>query len=190
MFIDYERHQQNRWTVRERLPEPAGRVTIDGARRLADQSTARMLSATVLVAGAAAVAAPLAIVPLRPAEPIVYWGQVVLAVTAGAALILGARRSSAPVLRWVPRVAAAAVALSGAAAVVLALRPLDLTVVAAALLLLGVACAAVLVAVGRGASSLFWSRLADIAETLCLVLALPAGLVAAGAIDLMRGVMA
>jgi hypothetical protein len=93
-------------------------------------------------------------------------------------------------LRWVPRAAAAVVVLSVVVAAILASGALGLSVAAAGLLVIGIATSAVLVAVGRGASSLFWSRLADRVEALCVVFALPAGLVAAGVIDLMRGVMA
>ncbi|GIT80981.1 hypothetical protein LLS1_26500 [Leifsonia sp. LS1] len=195
MFIDYQRYQSTRWAVRERVPEPGGPVTFAGARRIAGQSTARMRTATGLIAGAAAICAPLALVPLQAADPLRYWGQLVLAATAGFALVLGARRSSVPLLRWVPRAAALVVALSVATAAILAsgapaTGTLGLSVAAGALLVVGIATAAVLVAVGRGASSLFWSRLGDLIEALCVVFALPAGLIAAGIIDLMRGVMA
>ncbi|WP_162819186.1 hypothetical protein [Leifsonia aquatica] len=200
MFIDYQRYQTTRWAVRERVPEPGGPVTLAGARRIAGQSTARMRTATGLIAGAAAVAAPIALLPLQAADPLRYWGQLVLAATAGLALVLGARRSSVSLLRWVPRAAAVVVVLSAAIAAVLASGALGsgtsasgslgLSVAAGALLVVGIATAAVLVAVGRGASSLSWSRFGDLIEALCVVFALPAGLVAAGVIDLMRGVMA
>lgn len=200
MFIDYQRYQSTRWAVRERVPEPGGPVTFAGARRIADQSTARMRTATALIAGAAAVSAPIALLPLQAADPLRYWGQLVLAATAGLALVLGARRSSVPLLRWVPRAAAVVVSLSAAIAAILASGTLGsgtsasgslgLSVAAGALLVVGIATAAVLVAVGRGASSLSWSRFGDLIEALCVVFALPAGLVAAGVIDLMRGVMA
>lgn len=190
MFIDYQRYQSTRWAVRERVPEPGGPVTFTGARRIAGQSTARLRTATGLIAAAAAVSAPIALIPLQPADPLRFWGQLVLAATAAFALLLGARRSSVPLLRWVPRAAAAIVIVSAVIAAVLASGALGLIVAAGGLLLVGIATAAVLVAVGRGATSLFWSRLGDRVEALCVVLALPAGLVAAGVIDLMRGVMA
>jgi hypothetical protein len=190
MFIDYQRYQSTRWAVRERVPEPGEPVTLTGARRIAGQSTARLRTATVMLAGIAAISAPMALVPLQPADPLRFWGQLVLAATASLALLLGARRSSVRLLRWVPRAAAAVVVLAVVAAAILASGALGLSVAAAGLLVIGIATSAVLVAVGRGASSLFWSRLADRVEALCVVFALPAGLVAAGVIDLMRGVMA
>lgn len=190
MFIDYQRYQSTRWAVRERVPEPGEPVTFAGARRIAGQSTARLRTATGLIAGAAAVSAPFALIPLLSADPLRFWGQLVLAATAAFALLLGARRSSVPLLRWVPRAAAALVVVSAVVAATLASGALGLVVSAGALLLLGIATAAILVAIGRGATSLFWSRLGDRVEALCVVLALPAGLVAAGVIDLMRGVMA
>ncbi|MFF2052867.1 hypothetical protein ACFVU2_14790 [Leifsonia sp. NPDC058194] len=190
MFIDYQRYQSTRWAVRERVPEPGEAVTLTGARRIAGQSTARLQTATVLIAGIAAVSAPVALIPLQPVDPLRYWGQLVLAATVALALLLSARRSSVRLLRWVPRAAAGVVVLSVVVAATLASGALGLSVAAAGLLVIGIATAAVLVAVGRGASSLFWSRLADLVEALCVVFALPAGLVAAGVIDLMRGVMA
>lgn len=190
MFIDYERYQSTRWAVRERVPEPGEPVTSAGARRIAGQSTARLQTATVLISGIAAISAPVALIPLQSADPLRFWGQLVLVATASLALLLGARRSSARLLRWVPRGAAAITVLSVVVAAILASGALGLSVAAAGLLLIGIATSAVLVAVGRGASSLFWSRLADLVEAVCVVFALPAGLVAAGVIDLMRGVMA
>ncbi len=190
MFIDYQRYQSTRWAVRERVPEPGEPVTLTGARRIAGQSTARLRTATVMIAGIAAISAPLALVSLQTADPLRFWGQLVLVATASLALLLGARRSSVRLLRWVPRAAAAVVVLSVVVAAILASGALGLSVAAAGLLVIGIATSAVLVAVGRGASSLFWSRLADRVEALCVVFALPAGLVAAGVIDLMRGVMA
>lgn len=195
MFIDFQRFQVNRWTVRERLPEPGGRVTIEGARRIAGTSTSQLLSATVLISVAAAVAAPFALVPLNAAAPLDYWSQLALAIVASAGLLLGVRRTSVPLLRWAPRGVALVIVLTAVMAgfgdmSARGATPSEPVTAAAALLLIGVLACAVLVLVGRGITSLFWSRLADTVEVLCVVLALPTGLVAAGAIDVMRGVMA
>jgi hypothetical protein len=78
----------------------------------------------------------------------------------------------------------AAVALVGA---LRAAGPLFLTVLAGAALLLGVAIAAAIVPMGRGARSLVWSRVGDVFEWLAVVLALPAGLLAADTIGVLRG---
>ncbi|MFB9954849.1 hypothetical protein [Cellulomonas denverensis] len=45
------------------------------------------------------------------------------------------------------------------------------------------------VPIGRGASSLVVSRLADLVQALTAALVLPAGLVAAGTVELMRGLI-
>ena len=50
--------------------------------------------------------------------------------------------------------------------------------------------AAVLVPIGRGASSLGWSRLADLVEWTAIALSLLAALLAFNILDLMRGMMA
>ena len=51
------------------------------------------------------------------------------------------------------------------------------------------AIAAAIVPMGRGARSLVWSRVGDVFEWLAVVLALPAGLLAADTIGVLRGVM-
>ncbi len=80
------------------------------------------------------------------------------------------------------------------AAAVTALLPVftpDLLVLVAGLLLLGgLGTALLVVPVGRGLRSLGWSRTGDVFEALATALSLPAGLLAAGAIEIARAMMA
>ncbi|WP_181373505.1 hypothetical protein, partial [Microbacterium sp. HMWF026] len=58
------------------------------------------------------------------------------------------------------------------------------------LLLGGLGAALLVVPVGRGLRSLGWSRTGDVFEALATALSLPAGLLAAGAIEIARAMMA
>jgi hypothetical protein len=189
MFIDYARFQRTRWSVRQQLPEPGGRVTLPAVRRLVDESSSRLLVGTAVLCGAAALSAPAA-VPAFASDGIVLGGQIGVLACSSLALLFGARRFSSPALHWMPRIAALAV-LGTVAAALTRLGDGAWAVVAAAVLLLGGLVAGILaVPVARGARSLSWSRFADLLEWLAVALALPAGLLAAGVIDLMRGMMA
>jgi hypothetical protein len=64
-----------------------------------------------------------------------------------------------------------------------------MTVLAGILLAVGAAAAFIVIPAARGAQSLFWSRFGDVFEWIAIALSLPAGLLAADAIDVLRGVM-
>ena len=189
MFIDFVRFQTLRWSVRQREPEPAHAVRATQARTMVAQSAARWRVGATITCLVAAVSAPFALVPLQ-GDAVVFGGQVGLAACSAIALALQGRRALDPLVRWMPRAAAVVVVLC---LVVGALGGVgtDLVVAGAVVLLVaGVVAAAVTVPVGRGARSLRWSRVADMLESLTVALALPAGLLAAGLIDLLRGMMA
>ena len=61
--------------------------------------------------------------------------------------------------------------------------------IAVVLLAAGVLAGLAAIPIARGARSLAWSRTGDVIEWLAIALALPAGLMAADAIDLLRGMM-
>lgn len=117
-------------------------------------------------------------------------GRIGLAATVVLALLLSSRRSTVPFLRWVERLGAAAVVV----AVLMALLPRvssDMLVVFAGILLLvGLGSSLLVVPVGRGLRSLGWSRTGDIFEALATALSLPAGMLAAGAVEIARAMMA
>jgi hypothetical protein len=64
------------------------------------------------------------------------------------------------------------------------------SVLAAALMAAAMLAALLIVPVGRGASSLVWSRLGDTLEWLAVALALPMGLLAGDLVESVRTVMA
>lgn len=189
MFLDYRRLQRSRWTVRQKLPDDGEPIGATAARDLVDRSSGRLVVGTAMLSVIAASAAWFAIPAFDAVDPIVLGGRIALATCTALALVLGARRASAPLLRWMPRIAAAVVIAVSAIALVRALGSQPLLIVAGLLLAAGVAAAFVVVPVGRGARSLAWSRFADVIEWIAVVLSLPAGLLAADVIDLLRGMM-
>ncbi|TPW76744.1 hypothetical protein [Schumannella sp. 10F1B-5-1] len=189
MFIDYERYQTTRWSVRQQLPEAGVSVGIAAVRGLVDAESARLLVGTAVLCGGAALAAPTAVAAFAR-DGIVLGGQIGLLACTALALILGARRYSARALQWLPR--AAALVVIGTAVVAIA-RLGDagwVVLVAALALVAGLASGAAAVPISRGARSLAWSRFADVIEGMSVALALPAALLAAGVIDVLRGMMA
>lgn len=189
MFLDYERYQQTRWAVREKLPPVIETIDFDRASVLVARSTARMRTATITLSVIAAVAAPFALGTFRTDDVLVFIGQTALAVTVILALALGARRFSARLLRWTVRAAAAVVLLVVVIAVAGIIGELGIVVGAAGMLLIGLGSVGFLVPVARGTRSLWWSRFADFFETLGVVLAPPAGMIAAGIVEFVRGLM-
>jgi hypothetical protein len=190
MFIDYARFQRTRWSVREQLPEPGGRVTAPGVQRLVDESSSRLLVGTAVLCGAAALSGFAAVPVFSTHDGIVLGGQIGLLVSSVLALLLGARRYSTPALHWLPRIAALGVLGAAATAVIRLGDGAWAIAVAAGLLVAALIAAALAVPAARGARSLAWSRVGDLLEWVAVALALPAGLLAADVISLLRGMMA
>ncbi len=188
-FVDYGRFQTTRWTVRQNLPDEVRSIEAVDADGLVERSTARLTVGVLLLVSAGAVAA-FAALPSFAADPIVRGGRIGLAVTVSLALLLGARRSTVPFLRWVARGGAAAVISAVLVALLPASPPEVLLLVAATCLLVGLGAGLLVVPVGRGLRSLGWSRFGDIVEALATALSLPAGLLAAGTVEIVRGMMA
>ena len=189
MFIEYRRFQTARWAVRQQVPPDGGPIGAGAARDLVGRSSARLFAGTALLSAVAAVCAPSAIPSFDGSDPLVLSGRIALATCTVLALLLGARRMSPGALRWMPRAAALVVAVIALLAAIRVAADLWLTVFAAVALVIGVAIALAIVPVGRGARSLFWSRFGDALEWIAVVLALPAALLAADSIDLLRGMM-
>ena len=188
--IDYRHFMSSRWTVRGVIPDDPGPVAMPAVRSEVAESTARLLVGTVLLAALPALVIPLALPGLAAADPFVFAGTIALLSTVVLAMLLAPRHSAQPVLRWAPRIGAMVVLAEVAVAVALSGTPLPVTVAAVGLLALGLLAAALVVPVGRGAGSLGWSRLADFGEWLAVALAMPAALLAADGLDVLRGMMA
>ncbi|WP_159501993.1 hypothetical protein [Microbacterium sp. 18062] len=189
MFVDYERYQTTRWSVRQTLPDEITSIAASDARDLVARSTGRLIAGTFILCVAAAVCAPLAFPSFDSADPIVMSGRIALAATTVLALLLGARRASVPFLRWMPRAAAGTIIAAAVLAAVRDTGPLTMTILAGICLAVGAATAFAVIPAARGAQSLFWSRFGDAFEWIAIALSLPAGLLAADAIDILRGMM-
>ncbi|MDU0344916.1 hypothetical protein RWH44_04295 [Microbacterium sp. KSW2-29] len=189
-FIDYARFQSTRWTVRQSLPDEVRTIEADDADALVERSTARLTVGVVLLVAAGAASAFAALPTFAVADPVVLGGRIALAVTVVLALLLSSRKSTVPFLRWVARFGAVAVTAAVLTALVPTIASDMLVVVAGVILVAALAAALLVVPVGRGLRSLGWSRTGDVFEALATALSLPAGLLAAGAIEVARAMMA
>jgi hypothetical protein len=189
LFIDYGRYQSTRWSVRQQLPEEIHAIGAADARRLVARSTGRLVASTTVLCVAAAMSAAAALPSYDGSDPLVLAGRIALPITAVLALLLGARRFSTPSLRWLPRATAAVLVLVVAFALVRLGDAAFLTLMAAGCLVVGAGVAFAVVPAARGARSLFWSRLGDVFEWIAIALSLPSALLAADAVDVLRGMM-
>ncbi|QBE49380.1 hypothetical protein [Leucobacter triazinivorans] len=187
--LDYGRYMVLRWTVRGRVPEFIERVDEDRVRSIVAASEARLRSAIVLLSVIAAAGLPSAAQPLGSGDPVAAIAAAVYVATAVLALLLTSRRTSSPALRLPPRLAVLT-GLLGLAALLAPRTPaLAATVAAAALLLAALVAAGMIAPLARGDRSLGWSRAGDIVDSIAIAVVLPAGLLAAGTLHLLRGVL-
>jgi hypothetical protein len=188
--IDYRHFMSNRWTVRGAIPETPDTVSMAAVREIVNESSARLLAGTVLLSVLPVVTVPLALTAPLAGNPFALGGTIAFLVALVVALVLAPRHNASPVLRWVPRAAAAVVLLEVTVVVSGAFGVIVLLLAASGLLLVGVVSAALIVPIGRGSSSLVWSRMADILESFVVALAFPAALLASDILSFLRGVMA
>lgn len=189
LFIDYERYQTTRWSVRQQLPEEIHFIGSADARDLVARSTGRLIAGTFVLTVAVVLCAPLAVPDMDLSDPLVFSARIALVSTVVLALLLGARRFSIPLLRWLPRLAAGAVVVVMVLAATRGAGAVMLTVLAGICLVVGAIAALVIIPTSRGAQSLRWSRFGDVIEWIAIALSLPAGLLAADTVDLLRGMM-
>ena len=183
--IEYRHFLTSRWSVRGSIPESPGAVEVSDLLEVIEVSSSRLVVGTVALSLVAAVSAPVAVGVFVDASPLVLGGAIGLWVTVVLALAIHPRHSGTVVTRWSPRLAAAAVAAFATPVVTAALG--DSGVLAAAgAVIIAIAVAVALVPIARGVRSLGVSRVADILEFLSTVLSLPAALLAANAIEVVR----
>lgn len=187
--INYEHFMSQRWTVRGAVPGNPGEVTMDAVQPHVAESTARLTTGVVALTAVAVLTTPLVLPAMHAPSLWVRIGAIGALAATAAALMLGPRHRSSAALRWTPRVGASLIAL--AVATDLALRADDQTrlLLAGAALLVAVVTAALIIPVSRGASSLVWSRTADLFEWLAVALALPLALLAANVLESVRTMM-
>jgi hypothetical protein len=183
-LVDTDRLSTTIWAVRERHAGRRRRVASDDVRARVASARAVVSVGTCYLATAAVLAGW--VVALSPARSeLAPWARWALPVVAAVALGYQSRSVRDRVARSALLAAAASLALAGAAAV-LDEHPSwvpEMTVTAlagAAGILVGA------VALAGGYHSTRLSRLADLAESMAVVLVLPLGVVAAGGIEALR----
>ncbi|MFC8192037.1 hypothetical protein ACFUMH_10290 [Cellulomonas sp. NPDC057328] len=184
-FMDYGRYLRNRWSVRGTVPADPGAIDGDDIRAHVVAASAARVTATITLALVGAAALPVA-VPVHPSGGLVVGGTVALVLCYLLGLLLLARTESVPALRWVVRASTVVAAVVGLRALGATVGPGTETLVAGLLALVGVAAAVVAVPLGRGARSLALSRTGDVLQGMATVLAMPAALLAAGGLELVR----
>ncbi|KQQ64991.1 hypothetical protein [Microbacterium sp. Leaf320] len=189
-FIDYKHFMTSRWTVRGAIPESVGLLRPERITAVVDDSSARLIAGTAVLSLVAVLMTPLAFLREWPDDPIVLSGGIALLVCVGLALLLTPRHTTSRILRWLPRAAAAVVFVIAGIQASVALGAGFQVLGAAALFVVGLTAVAVIIPISRGASSLIWSRFGDAFEWLAVALALPAALLYANALSLVRGMMA
>lgn len=189
MFIDYRHFMSNRWSVRGAIPDSPASIATGDAERVVRASTARLTAGTLVLSLAAMGAAPLAAPGLASEDPLTAIGSIALFVCAVLALLLTPRHTTGRALRWLPRAAAIVVLVCGVAVLAGVVGPAGGLVAGASVFAVAVITAIASLPIARGVSSLVWSRVGDIVEWLAVALALPAALLAANSIELLRGMM-
>ncbi|MCC2309575.1 hypothetical protein [Cellulomonas chengniuliangii] len=165
-----------------RRPAPP-RATWQQVERTVGRAERRKDSGTVLVALVSPLLLPVVLVAPAPSAA-ARWGSLVLAACVALALALLPRTARGTTARVMPRLAAAAVLLETVLLTDLGGAPA--VAAAAVLVVVGLVVAATSLPMGRGWRSVAASRFADGIESLAVVLALPAALVAVDAIALVR----
>jgi hypothetical protein len=173
-------------SVRGPRPRGLGRVNERQVVRTVGSAERRTDAGVLLVCALPPVLVPVVLVSAL-GEPVRGWGALALAAALVLVLSLQPRTARGPVARWAPRVAAALVLLELAALGGPRLGG-DVVPVAVACVVLALIAGAVSLALGRGWSSVVASRFGDAFESLGVVLALPAALVAADMIETLRRV--
>lgn len=189
-FIDYKHFMTSRWTVRGAIPDSVGILRSERITAVVDDSSARLVAGTAVLSIVAAVMAPIAFLRPWSDDPFVVSGGIALLVCVILALLLTPRHTTSRILRWLPRAAAGVVFIVAAIQAAAALGTGFQILGAAVLFTIALVAVAVIVPISRGSSSLVWSRFGDAFEWLAVALSLPAALLFADSLSLLRGMMA
>lgn len=199
-FIDYKHFMSHRWTVRGAIPESPGFVDASGIRATVADSWSRLGAGTIVLALVASLSAPVALLRDWSDDPFVVSGGIALQVCLVLSLLLVPRHTGARLLRWAPRAAVVVMLVVVVLSVPAGLgpwastgggsAPAPMLLVAVGMFAIAVVAVAVIQPVSRGARSLAWSRAGDVFEALAVALAMPAALLHADVLTLLRGMMA
>ncbi|MFV0287023.1 MAG: hypothetical protein ACK5IM_11695 [Demequina sp.] len=187
--IEYRHFLGNRWSVRGAIPDDPGAVSMPTVRTYVDAAQARLHAGVVTLSVMAAACAPF-VAPLTRSDSLIpRIGATVLLVATAMGLTLWPRRTSRPVLRWTPRLSAAAIVVVVLAQVALGTSEPSRLGLAVAGLVVGTVAAMLIAPVAARRAALGWSRLGDLVESASVVLALPAGFLAAGTLEFVRAMV-
>ncbi|MEZ5093317.1 hypothetical protein [Nocardioides sp.] len=180
LLVDLERLAVTAWSARDPGPGRRGRTVVSPAA-VADLASrgGRALGACSLASGALVVLA--AVLLLREDLPLDRLGARWLVGLSAAGLLLAARHHRHVGSRWALRVGGLGAASALAVEVLPGWSAGGQLGLAAAVLLLAVVVVVAAVATGRGWRSAWWSRRAEVAESLCLAGAVAAAVVSTGA---------
>ncbi len=188
--INYEHFMSSKWSVRGAVPADPGAVTMDVVKPHVVESLAKLTAGVVTLCALALITAPIVAPGINSSSLLVRIGSIGVLAATIIALFLGPRRHSSAALRWVPRATATLLTLVMVGTFALNSSDAVRSVLAAAMMVVAILAAVLIVPVGKGASSLVWSRLGDTFEALSVALALPMALLAANVVDSIRTVMA
>lgn len=184
--IEYRHFLGNRWSVRGAVPSDPGPVSMTVVKPYVDEATARLTVGVILLSVLGPLTTPFVVSAMRSGSTLESIASTVLLTLSILALILWPRRTTAPVLRWAPRISAFTIALIAVTQVSAGAGDTGRTVLAGALLALALIAAALLVPLSRHRSPLAWSRVGDIFDSLSVLLALPCALLGAGTLEFVR----
>ncbi|MGL5930808.1 MAG: hypothetical protein ACRCY8_17900 [Dermatophilaceae bacterium] len=185
-LVDADRLSTTVWAVRERPGGQRDRVSSADVRERVGEARASVSVGTSYLATIAALGG-WALASAEPPSTLASWSCWVVLLVAAVALGYQARSVRDRVARSALLTASASLTGSGVAAL-LGERPAWTWAIAGTALVLALLTIVGAVAVGAGWRSPRLSRLADRAESLAVVVALPLGLVAAGMIEALRRV--
>ncbi|MGL4176081.1 MAG: hypothetical protein ACRCSN_08375 [Dermatophilaceae bacterium] len=185
-LVDADRLSTTVWAVRERPGGERDRVSSAHVRERVGEARASVSVGTAYLAVIAALGG-WALASAEPPSTLAPWSCWVVLLVAATALGYQARSVRDRVARYSMVAVSASLTGSGVVAL-LGERPSWTWVVAGAALVLALLAIVGAIAVGAGWRSPRLSRLADRAESLAVVVALPLGLVAAGTIEALRRV--
>lgn len=185
VLLDFARLAVTAWTAREQPRRSfRGVVREEDVKEVAARAMRLVGATTIITAVAVAVAGGYLL--LADTDGARRVGVLVTCGFAGAALVLGGRQLRAATARRWQRSTGTVLLAATTVFVLLALGDGWRTAVAAAAVLLGIVLAVVARAVGRGWSSVWWSRTAEIAEGFAFVVVVGSLPLAVGLVDWMR----
>ncbi|UOE43952.1 hypothetical protein [Agromyces larvae] len=192
LFIDYRHFMSTRWSVRGAIPDSPATIAASEAERVVQASTGRLTAGSLVLSLVAVAAAALGATRIGAGEPMPTIGSFAVFGCAVLALLLTPRHTTGHAARWMPRAAAIAVLLAAVAGSGIGAVSGGLVGVLGGVAVFAAAVLAAIASlpIARGARSLAWSRVGDVVEWLAVALALPAGLLAADTVELLRGMMA